>query len=300
MRTVHRLQNAVSDGLLADPEGGASPEQAYLELEFSRAWAAYSAESRRAEQKTFAVAAMKAAESLETKFSQQRLDLSTYKNPVRRPQDSQLRVGLLSKESQTLLQIGFLSASHRLEDSSQQSLSEGALQLGDITVLLNPESGEVTLDEALIYSMTSLSPFNTLTGGFTGRIRLGVETHYGRQLEERTALNLSGAVGTTISLSKDALIYGLAAGGLGYAEGGAYPYAEPEIGLIVNEVWGMKSLVSSRLIFNQLSDDELLHELRWTQTKVMGSSFLLVGEYRQLQGQKQLERRVGLSIKRYF
>ena len=297
---VAAAQDATRRETLVEPAAGLSSDQAFLLLEFSSAWAAYSANVGELTPAAAASIATKARHRLESKFPDQRLDLTHYKSPVRRPQDSQWRVGFQRNDGDTLLQLGFLSASHRLEDSSRQSFSESALQLGDVTANLNPESGEVRLQEMQVYAMTSLTPFNTLTGGFTGRIRLGVETHYDSQLEKHTVANLSGAVGATLRVSQDTVVYGLAAGGLGYAEGGAYPYGEPEVGLIINEIWGMKSLVNARLIVNQLAQDDLLREFNWTQTKTVNNRYLLVMEYGELHGEHQVNRRVGLSIKRYF
>ena len=297
---VAAAQVAARRGTLVEPDVELSSDQAFLLLDFSRAWAAYSANAGTLTSAAAESVGTKASQRLESTYPDQRLDLTRYKNPARRPQDSQWRLGIQHNDGDTFLQLGFLSASHRLEDSSRQSFSESALQLGDITALLNPESGEVSLQEMQVYAMTSLTPFNTLTGGFTGRIRLGVETHYGSQLEKHTAANLSGAIGATLRVSADAIAYGLAAGGLGYAEGGAYPYGEPEVGLIINEVWGMKSLVNARLIVNQLAQDDLLHEFNWTQTKALNNHSLLVMEYGELHGRHLVNRRVGLSIKHYF
>lgn len=297
---ITQARAAVAQGTSLVPGPETSPQQHYLALEFSNAWAGYAAAADQLDPGVAERAAAAAREQLQTEFPHQRIDLSQYKSPVRRPQDSQWRAGLLQQAGTTQLQLGFLAASHRLEDGNRQSFSESALQLGDVTATLDPQRRQIELQELEVYAMTSLSPVNALTGGFTGRVRFGVEPHYDAQLRARTAANVSGGLGLTVRLSRDTIVYGLAGGGLGWVEGGGYLYGEPEVGAVIDEVWAMKSLLRARALLHQVGRDQPAYELSWTQTKALGHTLLLAADYAQVRDSQQLEHRWGLSIKRYF
>ena len=297
---IAQARAAVAQGSRLTPAPEISAQQRYLALEFSVAWAGYTAADGQLDRETAARAAAAAQEQLEVEFPHQRIDLSRYKSPIRRPQDSQWRAGLLHQEGAALLQLGFLAASHRLEDSNRQSFSESALQLGDVTATLNPRQGQIKLKELQVYAMTSLAPVNTLTSGFTGRVRFGMEPHYDAQLQTRSAANISGGIGMTARISRDALVYGIAGGGVGWVEGGGYFYGEPEFGAVINEVWAMKSLIRARALIQQIQRDEPAYELSWTQTKILSHALLLAVDYTQVRDSQRLEHRWGLSIKRYF
>ncbi len=297
---VHEIDTRVRHGDAWTPSPTLPLRERYLGTELARALAAYmgvqgslsTAESRQAEQV--------AAETLQRDFAEQRLDLSRYKNPLRRPQDSQWRAGFLHEAGGSRLQLGFLPTSHRLEDSNRESFSESALQLGDVTLTVDPQKGHVELQDFQLYAMTSLSPVNTLTGGWSGRVRLGAEQHLDAALQTRLAANASAGIGLSGRLSSDLLGYGLLGAGAGYAEGGAYVYGEPELGLIVNEVWQMKSLLRSRVLIHQLGADTPVYELGWTQTKALGEHTLLAAEYAQARSEDRRSHRWGLYLKRYF
>lgn len=297
---VREVNAAVRNGEAWAPSPRFALRERYLGTELARALAAYlgarglpaSAAAQQAEQASI--------QALQRDFAEQRLDLSQYKSPLRRPQDSQWRAGVLRSTGEDLVQLGFLPTSHRLEDSNRQSFSESALQLSDITLTLNPQNGQLELQDFQLYAMTSLSPANTLTGGWSGRVRLGVEQHRDAGLQTQLAANASGAIGLTARLSNDVFTYALLGAGTGYAEGGAYVYGEPELGLIVNEVWQMKSLLRARTLIHQLGADTPVHELAWTQTKALDDRTLLVADYAHTSGSLRRTQRWGLYLKRYF
>jgi len=298
-KDVNDVKRAVALGQLPARAIDETSDRAYLLLEFSRAWAGFLIEKEPTH--AFEAQAFEKSVALrDERYPDQRLDLSRYKNPVLRPQDSQAELGWRSQRGQDVLTLGFLAASHRLEDSSQQSFSESALQLGDVRVEFLAQTLKPRLHELQIYSMTSLTPANAATGGFTGRVRLGAERHYRSDLSDQLAANLSGAYGVTLGLGPHVITYGLAGVGLGYAEGGAYVYGEPEIGVIAEQRRGMKALFSARLLINQLDQADAVTALQFVQTKTLGDSLLLQGGYQYFRTAAAEEHRIELTIKRYF
>lgn len=232
--------------------------------------------------------------------AQAHIDLSGFKAPHRTPQDSQLRVGLARQAGRNWLRLGFLPTAHRLEDDHRQQFDQSELRLADLSLDLDPARGALRLDEFQLYSMATLLPWNAMAGGWSGRFRLGVETHRDAALREYTATNIAGGLGLGFALSRDVLAYGLLGGGLAAVEGRTYGYAEPEAGLIVEEIGAMKTLLSARWNYNQLGSGQGLSAVRLTQIKPFGTRYALVAEVEGSFGGRARQYDGQIALKRYF
>ena len=231
---------------------------------------------------------------------QARIDLAAFKAPHRTPQDSQLRFGVARHAGRDWLRLGFLPTAHRLEDDHRQQFDQSELRLADLSLDIDPARGQLRLDEFQLYSMATLLPWNPTAGGWSGRFRLGVENHLDRTLREHTATNLAGGLGLTLALSQDVSAYGLLGAGLAAVEGRAYAYGEPELGLIVEEIGAMKSLLSARWNYNQLGNRDSLYALRLTQIKHFGDRYALVASLDGAFGGDARQYDWQIALKRYF
>ena len=102
------------------------------------------------------------------------------------------------------------------------------------------------------------------------------------------------------ALSRDVLAYGLLGGGLAAVEGRTYGYAEPEAGLIVEEIGAMKTLLSARWNYNQLGSGQGLSAVRLTQIKPFGTRYALVAEVEGSFGGRARQYDGQIALKRYF
>ena len=207
------------------------------------------------------------------------IDVSEFKSPTKTPQDTQFYIGATHLEGENYIKIGFLPASHYMEDDNRQFFGENELRLSDLAVLYDPEKGRIKLDEFQLYSVSSLVPRNILTGGISARLKIGAEGHYDESLRRSIAFNMNGGVGLTYSILKDINAFGVLGGGYGYGRGESYFYMNPEIGLIVEEVFDMKSIISLENNWNQLNSRDDYFALNVTQSKYLNQNNTLIFKY---------------------
>ncbi|MBC7421191.1 MAG: DUF4105 domain-containing protein [Bdellovibrio sp.] len=180
------------------------------------------------------------------------LDISNYKKPSATIQDSQIFIsGLESANSfisqaepkDRILLVGFLPASHTLFEDNTQYQNESELKIGEVTLSYKPLTQQVELNSFVLYSAISLQPSDPYTGGLSGLFRLGVEPKKQDNLGFKKSFFLEGGLGQTFRLLHDIDLFYLAKIGA-ESETEAYLAFAPQFGLIVREVFNMKTLFS--------------------------------------------------------
>lgn len=179
------------------------------------------------------------------------LDVSEYKSPSKAPLDSQWSISTGIVDSTAFYQFRLLAASHRLTDDNRQYFSESSLELGNVSLRYTPTDKVLELREATLYSMLSINPWDKFTGGFSSKLKIGFEQHYDAALKDHLTFDLDAGLGAALSMGHDLRVYALS--GLGYGNSGrnSYLYFEPEAGLILHEVFNMKTLLRIRRPYNQ-------------------------------------------------
>lgn len=277
-------------------------EESFLELELASAVNDLFFENERIERAQWEQQGDEIEHIREQRFTNMALDLSGYKDPLQTPRERQGALGFTSIDDNHYMRLELLPASHRLEDDNRQYFNESALQLGDLSLLLDPLSGKLRLDRFTLYGVQSLMPYQRLTGGLSGRMQLGLDQHYDGELDRHRAAYMEGALGTTLRVRPGLDMYLLLGGGAGYADSSGYLYANPEAGLIMRQRGNMKSMLSWQPAYNQLGDQELWHRFRFDHIKYLGERYALSFAYTQAYSRnaQDSERRFDLSIKRYF
>lgn len=181
------------------------------------------------------------------------LDLKDYKNPLNTINDSQ--VGM-SYEKNGSLELSFLPASNTIYDDNREYFSESSLKIGEINLQLKDD---IKLKNLNIYEMKLLLPWNNITKSISKEFRLSYEHHFDDKLNEVDVFNISGGPGISYKLHNDITVFSLINGGLGIDLEKISPYASIENGLIIYELFNMKSYISHKLIFNE-NNDSLLRE----------------------------------------
>lgn len=207
------------------------------------------------------------------------LDLTEYKIPTKAPADSQLYSGVVRIDDDDYIRVGYLPAAHYLHDDNEQYFSENELRLAELSLLIAPESGAVRLDEFQFYSMTSLVPYDRFTGGLSGRFAFGVEPHFDDALTRKQSGYIKGDLGLAFQPHNDVLLYGLAGAGAGVRSDTSYLYGEVELGVVINEIYDMKTTVSVGRVFNQLASKKPRNEIMLTHAKRITDAWTLVFDY---------------------
>ncbi len=229
------------------------------------------------------------------------LDLSGYKNPLKAPKDGQLYIGIEHLVSGTYLKIGGLPISHTLIDDNQQFFSETELRVGDLSVLIGLEDGDIELNELQIYSAESYLPLNYYTGGLSGKFRFGIEQQFDANLNRRTAGNVAGALGYTYEPLRQVALFAVVNAGLGYVrDDHAYLYAGPEVGMIVNEKFNMKTVFRLSKTFNQVNSSGNYVRFAMDHAVRINDTYTLTGNLNYLSGNDRDDLELGVTLKYLF
>lgn len=273
---VLEVQNwVVSESL---PEPVVSSEKSthdYLKLELAKAFQAYRLDTGIGSTASAKNYQAKLGAYVHSQFPDRQLSVDQSTNPVETPQDSQVELGVVHRSGANYIKLGLTPASHHLEDDNRHYLGESELVLFDLAVLKKTEGRELLLDKLVIYGTKSLLPYDDLTGGWSGAIRLGVETQNSNPKSAQKLMFVEGGVGATKRYLNDFDVYALINAGVGSQNGYGQVYLLPEFGVILREVYDMKTTFSAsyRRALIGKADTEVHYRL--TQSKFLTSQLSL-------------------------
>lgn len=294
------IKHAIDQGDVSSFDNIETPELKYLSFELADNYLDYLYESNDISLQQW----QKISEEMERERSPEQdeitIDVSAFKSPIKTPQDTQFYIGATHLNGQSYMKVGFLPASHYLEDDNRQFFGENELRLSDIAILYDPENGRLKLDEFQLYSVSSLVPRNSLTGGVSARLRIGAEGHYDKALRRATAFNAEGGVGLTYSILTDINVFSMLGGGYGYARGESYFYLKPEIGLVIEEIYDMKSIISFENNWNQLNSRDDYFTLNVTQSKYINQNNTIIFKYHKRFNKDKDQEQLELMYKYHF
>jgi hypothetical protein len=228
------------------------------------------------------------------------LDLSNYKSPLLTQADSQFYASIRSKDGTESLRIGYLPAATKIEDDHRQYFGEIDLRIFDLSLLAsNHTSPHIEVDEFSLYSVSALLPRDPFTGGISGRFSIGAKPHYDKELDRYTAFDLNIGAGLSYQLSNDVLIYALAGGGQGYYGGRFYGYTDPEIGVVIEEIFDMKSHLSVQHIWNQDRSGSSYLKYGFDQSLFLNPTFGLIASYGRVENRDNHIDQFELTFKYY-
>jgi len=202
------------------------------------------------------------------------IDLQDYQSPLKTPDDSHLALGIINSQDRQWLSLGWLPASHTLEDNNSQYFSENELKLNELVLKMDTTTGEIDLQRWHIYSAKSLTPYDTLTGGLSGSFSLGFDEVYDRQLDSKTNLFVRGGIGHTQKVNRDFSLYYLMNIGTTLHEDESSVFLEPEIGAYLYEVWDMKTWFSLKQNYNSNGYQQFQWDIKQSFMKASDSSFI--------------------------
>ena len=261
-----RIQADVDNYRLPVAESKDLDEQ-FIHLQLAKAYHGYRVETKQADSLS-AEMYSKALRALEyEKFPTMRLETTSFKNPIATPQDSQTEFGLQRREGGTFVRFGFTPVSHHLGDDNRQYFAENELLLLDFSILKELGSSKVALDQFVLYGAKSLIPHDAMSGGISGAFRLGITPQRDSDFLLRRNVFVEGAVGLTKRIGQDVDVFALAGAGMSAGRSGFNLYALPEVGLVVREVFDLKTLASVQLTANALGKNVRSTKYRFEQAK---------------------------------
>jgi Domain of unknown function (DUF4105) len=276
--------------------GGLSAQKAFAHRELAFAYNQYLVHEARRDADT-ALRYRRTLQQAAAASDDLQLEADARLSPLAALPDSQMAAGWLRRGGQDALLLEFLPTSHRLEDRNDMYFAESGLQLFDLALRASKRS--LRVERATVYNVESLLPRDALTGGWSGRFRIGYEPQAGRGLQVLGAFGVEGALGVTHRWARDVDAFALVGGGLGL-RGGAYLHAKPSAGVVVRQVFDMKSIIELSLHHNGLGDGRNVRALSWTQAKYFGREWALVGQFIERREDQIRLREASLRAKRLF
>lgn len=201
------------------------------------------------------------------KYAEITIDTQKYKKPEKTPPDSQISFGYSRVNEEDYLRLHILPVSHLIDDDNQQYFNENELRLFDLSILTKLGTRKSSLENFYVFSAKSYISKSLFTGGISGEFRLGLEPHLNQFLEKKLALNIGGGLGYTERPHQDFDLYQMLKSGIGYSQGRAYVYLQPEIGLIAREIYEMKTIFAASRTENQINSNEGYFKLSINQSK---------------------------------
>jgi hypothetical protein len=205
------------------------------------------------------------------------IDLSKYKNPLKTFDDSQLSLYYQRIDHEDGVKINFLPASNTLYDDNREYFSESSLSIGEVSVLINNKN--ISIDTLNVFAMKSLIPWNSLTQNLSADFKLNYEKHYTSHLDTFHAVNASGGIGISKKIHDDVLLYGLMDLGIAYGNETFYPYLFPQLGLMIYEIFNMKSTLEYKYVFNQDDSHNGYHDFNLEQSLFIDKKYRIGASY---------------------
>lgn len=194
------------------------------------------------------------------------IDISNYKSPIKTPNDSQLSIGIIDKRATKWLGLRFLPSAHLIYDDNRQYFNENQLTMADTQLNVNLEKNELELDHFTFYGIEILNPWNRLTRGLSGKWKLSIEDQYDNLIKPHKVLNLEGALGLTFRVVKDMDFFTLIGGGLAGNFSQQYGYLYPETGMVIREIWNMKTVLKAQAFYHHLGEKDIQLKTSWHQS----------------------------------
>lgn len=223
----------------------------------------------------------------------------TQRDPAYSPPDMQWEVGITRTPKETRIRLEVLPASHKLEDDNSGYFAESALTLFNVAVSTPTNQRRLRLDRAIIYGTESLLPRDAWTGGWSGRFRMGWDQLRTPYLNTRGAWLVDGGLGATWRPQKDMDVFALMGAGISTGQGGHF-YAAPELGLVIREVWDMKSVLRLAWTHNEWASGRTIRTAEISQVKRLNKNVTIIGHHRDTRGPQARTREIGLRLKYLF
>ncbi|RMH19692.1 MAG: hypothetical protein D6698_05395 [Gammaproteobacteria bacterium] len=128
---------------------------------------------------------------------------------------------------------------------------------------------------------------------------VGYQQQYDMNLDQVGVVNLNAGIGQAYSLVNDMDIYAMLEAGGAAGRGETFGYLEPKAGIIIREIWNMKSHFEWKIGLNYFNQSERTQQIQWQQAKYFGTRHALVGSWNWVWNSRQ-ESQGGFVGYRYY
>ncbi len=260
------LVKQLSDGALEKSaiDEDSPVEQQFLTWEFSSALNQYLLETEEISEASYTDNA-RALARYDDQFESLAVDLSDFKNPLKRQKDAQWQIGTRwDQQNDPELTATWLPASHTLKDDNRNAFSESSLELMKISV--SASRNALRLDNFTLYAINSYIPYDPLFGGWSGKF--SVQWDRGTDFAERDnkRLFVSGGLGLSHTVNNAVQVYATVDTELSASSDKVWGAFAIDTGLFSYFRQDVKISLSANTVWNQYADSNFKHKASATLT----------------------------------
>lgn len=184
------------------------------------------------------------------------IDVSSYKNPLYRNNESQLSISY-NKDSNkdNSKELSILLAGNTIMDYDRTSFGENVLQIGKISLELDDN---ISLKEIVFYNMKSYLPMTSIQKVVSKEIDISYS--------EKENFKVSAGLGASFLLHNDVLNYNMIEIGLNSSKGDLATFIKPKIGYTIHEIFNLKTIMELNHSFYSNKNNEDLSKFSLTQS----------------------------------
>lgn len=238
----------------------------------------------------------KAAKNNLIKETKVRNDTTLDKNPIYSQNDSQ--ISFAKKNDNDSLYLSFLPASHTLYDDNRQYSFESSLKIGEVTLKINDDA--IKLDTLELFTMHSLIPWSKEKQILSKELQVNYTKHLDSKLKSHHVYNFSYATGITYKIGDDIFIYDLLGVGLAYGDNTAYLYGKNQLGVMIYEVFNMKTTMQYTSNYNNFQSKKIINTFDITQSIKMFNDFRLDVGYQNNQSKSYQDENIKVGLNYIF
>ncbi len=237
----------------------------FIKLELAKSYNDYLFESNIIDKNTWNLYDDKIKVIKINKFPNNYLETINIKSPTKTAQDSQVYLELLQNKSNYIYKIGFMPASHKLEDDNLQYTNESELKLGDVAFVYSNSNKSLKLDTVTLYSATALRPSDKLLGGISGKFEFGYGEKKSNELKSIHSYNIDSSIGKTYRIGRDLDTFLLLDFDLRLKKK-LNVSTGPKAGFLLRELFNMKTIVTYNYLLSGINSFLLLNEINIIQS----------------------------------
>jgi hypothetical protein len=195
------------------------------------------------------------------------VDVSQFKNPLRRSSDNQLGVQLAIDSDENYLLFSMLPASHLLSDDNRHAFSESSLKLLSPEIILSKE--KLKLKQLDLYAISQYIPYDSVVGGISGYFSLGYSGFDTFNFSSENRFFANAGLGLSYQTHSSLQWYSTLGVESSIGQGNIWLTPSIDLGLFAYLKGNNKLRFNNKVTFNEFNNDRFVMDINLDNTYFM-------------------------------
>jgi hypothetical protein len=195
------------------------------------------------------------------------VDVSQFKNPLRRSSDNQLGVQLAIDSDENYLLFSMLPASHILSDDNRHAFSESSLKLLSPEIILSKE--KLKLKQLDLYAISQYIPYDSVVGGISGYFSLGYSGFDTFNFSSENRFFANAGLGLSYQTHSSLQWYSTLGVESSIGQGNIWLTPSIDLGLFAYLKGNNKLRFNNKVTFNEFNNDRFVMDINLDNTYFM-------------------------------